>query len=218
MTETGFFAQKNRSPGGLALVLLLHGAVLTAVVMIKSPQFIRDFSGPLVVTPIEVDPDPPPVPPEPQTERRQPVTQIARTEPIVDTQVTRSTVTTTRDPPPIRFAELSADVGPPLLPDPPSAPVRRAAELDPRFAAALQPPYPPSELRAQRSGRVQVRVTIGPDGRVTGVSRLSATSDDFWEVTERQARRWRFRPATVDGRAVQYSMVMTLVFRIEDAT
>jgi len=52
---------------------------------------------------------------------------------------------------------------------------------------------------------------------VTAVQRLSATSDAFWRVTERQAlSRWRFRPATVDGRPVETSREMTVTFRIED--
>ena len=36
-------------------------------------------------------------------------------------------------------------------------------------------------------------------------------------MTEQQAlSHWRFRPATVDGRPVEDSKVMSLVFRIED--
>jgi hypothetical protein len=36
-------------------------------------------------------------------------------------------------------------------------------------------------------------------------------------VTREQAlRHWRFRPATVDGRPVQDTRVMSLVFRITD--
>ena len=218
MTETGFFAQKRQSPGGFALVLLLHGAVFAAVVMIKGPQFFRDFHPPTKITFIDpIDPPPEPTPPEPRVRQPQ-QTPISQTDPIVPTQTSQQTVTTVRDPGPIQIANLGGTiVTPPVLPDPPPAPVRRAAELDPRYASALQPPYPPSEIRAQRNGRVQVRVTIGPDGRVIGVSQISATSPAFWAVTEQQARRWRFRPATVDGRPVQDSKVMTLVFRIEDA-
>ena len=92
--------------------------------------------------------------------------------------------------------------------------MRRGAELDPRYAGQLQPPYPAAEQRAQREGRVQVRVTIAPSGRVSAVVRLMATSDAFWRVTEQQAlNHWRFRPATVDGRPVEGSKVMTLIFR-----
>ena len=60
-------------------------------------------------------------------------------------------------------------------------------------------------------------MTIGPDGRVTAVERLSATSDAFWRVTQEQAlRHWRFRPATLDGRPVEDSKDVTLNFRIAD--
>ncbi|MEA3013527.1 MAG: periplasmic protein TonB [Sphingomonadales bacterium] len=96
-------------------------------------------------------------------------------------------------------------------------PVRREAQVDPRYANALQPPYPPSEQRAQRGGTVRVRVTVAPDGRVTAVQQLEATNAAFGRATERQAlSRWRFRPATLDGRPVQGSIVMTVHFRIED--
>ena len=108
-----------------------------------------------------------------------------------------------------------ADPAPPR--DPPAPPVRRGAEIDPRFASALQPQYPASEQRAGRTGTVVIRVTIGADGRVRAAERVSATSDAFWAAAERQAlSRWRFRPATVDGRPVESSRVMTIHFRIED--
>jgi protein TonB len=46
-----------------------------------------------------------------------------------------------------------------------------------------------------------VRVTIAPDGRVTSVEQVSATSPAFFQATQRHAlSRWRFKPATVDGR------------------
>ena len=95
--------------------------------------------------------------------------------------------------------------------------IRRDAQVDSRFAHLLQPQYPLAEQRAQRGGTVVIRVTIGTDGRVRAATRVSATSDAFWEAAERQAlNRWRFRPATVDGRPVESSKTMTVHFRIED--
>ena len=96
--------------------------------------------------------------------------------------------------------------------------MRREAQLDPRYARDLQPPYPAPELRAERDGVVRIRLTIAANGRVTAVERLSATSDAFWRATQQQAlNRWRFRPATLDGRPVQGVKVMTVNFRIQDA-
>jgi periplasmic protein TonB len=111
----------------------------------------------------------------------------------------------------------TSGTGDTVLPPPPPPPFRRAAEFDPRYARSLQPPYPAIERRAEREGTVRVRVTIGPDGRVTAVQRLEATTDAFWRVTELQAlRHWRFRPATLDGRPVEDSKVLTLNFRLVD--
>ncbi len=117
-------------------------------------------------------------------------------------------------PPPLPRPPLPPSPPPP---PPPPAPVRREVQVDPRYAGALQPPYPPDQLRAQRRGRVRVRVTVAPDGRVTAVQRLEETNESFGRATERQARsHWRFRPATLDGRPVQGSIVMTVHFRIAD--
>lgn len=218
MTEAGFFAQKNSSPGGLALVILLHGAVFAALILIKAPQFIRDFHPPTTITFIEPTDDPAPVPPPPASDRPvQPRTQIDQVQQEVETHNAGPQVSQGEQV--IHFAENAGtgDIVLPQRPPLPPLPVRRGAEVDPRYAGELQPPYPPAEQRAQRDGRVQVRVTIGADGRVVAIALLSATSDAFWRVTQQQAlRRWRFRPATLDGRPVEDSKVMNLVFRITD--
>jgi protein TonB len=63
---------------------------------------------------------------------------------------------------------------------------------------------------------VRVRVTIGADGRVKAAEKVSATSDAFWRNTERQAlTRWRFRPATVDGRPIESSKVLNVKFQLD---
>lgn len=211
----GFFEQKRSSPASLAAVVLLHVAVLSAVVMIKGPEFIRQ-PGPIELINIEPErtPDPEPPPPRPSEERLQPpisTPTIIRLPRIPDLPVLA-------DPPPLPPVGHGIAEGPVIqpLPDPPHVPVRREAEVDRRYAAALQPPYPTAEQRMGREGTVQLRVTIGVDGRVRAVERISATSDDFWRAAERQAlTRWRFRPATVDGRPVESTKVMNLRFVLE---
>jgi len=219
MSETGFFAQKRNSPTSLGLVILLHGALISAVVLIKSPAFTH-IAHPTVIDfiPIAQDPPPDPPPPPPQHQEPQhPPETFDHTPPRTDVPPQGPPVDTSHDN--LRTASNETGIGttdiPRLPPVDPPPPVRRAAQIDP--SSHLQPPYPPSEYRLQRDGRVQVRVIIGPDGRVIDVERISATSDAFWQVTREQAlRHWRFRPATVDGRPVQDSRIMSLVFRIED--
>lgn len=218
MANAGFFEQQSASPTRLALVVAAHAAVLAAVMLAAGPQLVVQ---PPVRTQTFRVPLPQPPPDEPQPKQREPQPTATRRHVVIPARPD--------DPPPLPplggQAGAAADGGgagtvipdPPRLQDPPAPPVRRDAEVDPRFAAALRPQYPGSEQRAGRSGTVVIRVTIGVDGRVRAAARVSATSDAFWAAAEQQAlSRWRFRPATVDGRPVESSKVMTLHFRIED--
>ena len=215
MTESGY-RQKRASPLGLAIVLALHTGALAAVLMIKGPLQILP-ERPIIGYPVP-PPEPEPLPEPPRPQPRADDQQITRVP-------TPTPLPTSFPPlPPRPIDEGTTDLGPigdpiPLpTPDPPRPdPVRREAEVDRRYADALQPAYPLSEQRAQRSGIVRLRVTIGADGRVRAVERLMATNDVFWEAAQRQAlNRWRFRPATIDGRPVESTKVMTVQFRIAD--
>ncbi len=217
MSEAGFFQQKRASPTGLALVVLMHAAVLGAVIMIKGPTFIPLDDGPIDVIPVRPQQIPDEIPPPP--DRPEPVRdQVTYVPPNIPIAPNNSEVVIPQTP--VDLTQVREPIFTPPA-DPPAPPVRdpvrREASVDPRYAEALQPPYPLSEQRAERTGSVRIEVTIGTDGRVRSVRRISATNDAFWEVAERQARtRWRFRPATVDGRPVESTKVMTLTFRLEN--
>jgi protein TonB len=216
MSQSGFFQQKRASPSSLAIVIALHVGVLGAVIMAKGPVFERQASRTTIFNvPIPPEPDDiPPPPPQPREQR----TQIDRPEVLIPLPPVPEHVLIPRDPIPLTDAGTTgtvaiADPLPPPIPDP----VRREASVDPRFAHLLQPPYPTSEQRAERTGSVRLRVTIGTDGRVKAVEMLSATNEAFWEVARQQALgRWRFRPATLDGRPVESTKVMTIQFRLAD--
>jgi protein TonB len=224
MYANGFFEQQQqrRSPASLAIVVALHAAGLGAVILAGSTQFIQEERGRLIVRNIPIPPDPQPIIPDepvdtPRPERRDTVVTQTRPEgPANDNTATTGYSEPTQPTGPIGERNVEPARDPPQ--DPPPPPVRREAQLDPRYSRDLQPPYPAPELRAERNGTVQIRLTIAPSGRVTAVERLSATSEHFWRATQQQAlSRWRFRPATVDGRPVQGVKVMTVNFRIQDA-
>ena len=89
--------------------------------------------------------------------------------------------------------------------------------IDPRAMSAFQPDYPGSMIRQGAEGTVTVRVSIGTDGKVTGIERISATDEAFWVATQRHAmRKWRFRPATRDGVPVPGTKVLTVHFKLTD--
>ncbi len=226
MAANGYLEQRRNSPISFGAVVMLHGAAIAAVVLMKGPGWIVDRE--VDVKTYNVRPVAPPPPETPPPDRLLPQTpSISRIDvpkqviqaPVRDLntiyseRVTGPTGPVIGDNPGPRETPALVDV-PPRVPD--RIPVRVDAQFDPRFASALQPPYPLSEQRQEREGRVQVRVTIGPDGRVVAAQRLSATNDAFWRVTERQAlSRWRFRPATVDGRPIQSSKVLNVHFRLD---
>lgn len=223
MYANGFFEERRRSPTSLATVITLHAAAVGALVLFGTTSFVRDPPTITKVFNVPMPVDPPPVPPPPPPRTRDPLPQppqsqldrVPDTPPVSDGPRVSGPPVPPQPPAPdagrgTQLAELSI----PRIPDP----VRIAARVDPNYADALQPPYPPGEERMQRGGRVSLRITIGPNGRVTAVEQINATSEAFWRAAQRQAlSRWRFRPATIDGRPIESTMVMTVTFRIPDA-
>jgi protein TonB len=152
-------------------------------------------------------PETPPPPPlddvKPKPEMPRDTTIVAPQTPLkpLESQPPMDTTTTIDPGPPPTTPGTFEGTGTTVAePPPPPLPPLLSAELDPRYAASLQPEYPGVELRQSREGTVTVRVRIGIDGRVKEVEKVSATSDAFFEATRRQALgRWRFKPATRGG-------------------
>jgi protein TonB len=222
MPEGGFLEQKPRSPTGLAIVIVVHAAILSALALSKMEMPGPELFKRLEVRNIPVPKDPPPIPAkprvEPEVEPQQP-TVITRPDPIVTTdkvpvfelppRPTDFTMVDMRPPGPRDIA-----IQPPEPPRPLPDPVRMEARLDPR--SELLPPYPPEEQRAEREGNVTIKVYIGTDGRVKRAEKVSAASEAFWRETQRHAlRNWRFKPATIDGRPVESTKQMTVRFVLD---
>ena len=149
MANAGFFEQKSASPTRFALVVAGHAALLAAVMLAAGPQFTRHRDPPIIVTPIPVPEAPPPDPQTERTERQMlvPPDQIVAPQRPFELPPAPGPGVQVDDPPsgPTSGGTVIADPPPQ---NPPVPPVRRGAELDPRFASALQPQYPASEQRA----------------------------------------------------------------------
>ena len=218
MAGEGFFETRRPRASALAAVAALHIAVLAAVLMIKTPIYVRPDRAPTIGIFI---PEPPLPPPDPQPQnaptRRSAPSAVTTTQPLAPAS-DDSTTAVPLGPGPIAPADPGPLIDPGPQPQPVRQPVRVAAAADPRFADSLQPLYPPVERRMEREGRVRVRVTIATGGRVRAIERLFATSEALWKATRRQAlSRWRFRPAPENGRPVEDTMILTVTFRLVDA-
>ncbi len=221
MSQDRYHRPEGLQTGSFGVSLALTAAMVAGLIF-AAPH----VTGPppethLVIRNIDI-PAPPPPDPKPL-----PTTAAIEHPVVVPTPVVHPTVS----PDPI-LTTTAIPLGPVMPPVPgPSAsaspiaeptaavplPVLVDAAVDPRYAAALQPPYPAEERRAEHEGRVVVRVLIGVDGRVKQVERKSADSDAFFRETEKQAlTKWRFKPATRDGIPVETWRTMSIRFLLQE--
>lgn len=206
-----------RSPVGLGGAIAVHLAAVgvflmmpAEIVEVLTPPTIWGRNVPLPPPPPEIQPEPKalpkadPLPTRSTPDNPDPFLILPRDEGIVTT-----------DPGSLGELVREAEIVP-FLPETIRDPVLVEAVPDPRYRRDFQPAYPPAMQRAQEEGKVTVRITIGADGRVTAVEKLFASTDAFWDVTRDHAvRKWRFRPATRDGVAVEATRIMTVHFQLE---
>lgn len=213
------FAPPRRiEPASLALAVGINAAVLMAVILAK-PNLVKRFIDPGIQTyQVPTPPDPKPLPdPKPKQSTSPHQRPVTTTDPQIDTHPSEPGPTFPLDPGPPTLGGDGVGTGGPGIDIviPPPLPLIDPVP-DPRYAAALQPPYPPSEQRAGREGRVVLRVLVGTDGRVHQVEIVSATSDAFAAITQRQAlERWRFKPAHRGDELVEAWRRMTVSFHLQ---
>ncbi len=201
MMEGAFYEQKRNSPTVLAVVVLMHGAALTALALAKTEVVGKIWPKPFIVVPIEEDKPPPDVPKPPETRTpRTTETFIDRPEPI--------------EPIPLGPV-IAGPVGPPTLPFPPgpvvedppaplpSPPAEPPRTVEPARAKAnlasyvSDEDYPPNAVRNEEQGTTRFRLAVGPDGRVKACSVTSSSGSSALDSTtcKLMKQRARFTPA-----------------------
>ncbi|WP_313809058.1 TonB family protein [Sphingobium sp.] len=211
------YSSGKRSPIGIGGAIAVHALVVGAWLLMPKEMIdvFRD-PPPLMTYPVDDTPPPPEQAPPETDSKPQPHSHATVVEKPVIPPPSTSFMAKTDDHPTSDPGTGSGPITPPFTPPAPD-PVLADATIDPRALAAFQPDYPGAMIRQGMEGKVTVRVTIGPDGRVIDIERLSATDEAFWLATQRHAlRKWRFRPATRDGVAISSSKVLTVHFRLAD--
>ncbi len=224
MAFADFDQRRSLNPASLGAALAINGCVFAALLFI-APNLTSRLKKPS--TPIIVTNYKPPKPPPPTPDPDKPVSVESNTSNLPPPTPTPARTTSERAEaqyfPPQGGGEIALPPPPPPLPPPdpeitidpplPPPPVWIAAIVHPGYVSALQPPYPPGRQRAEEEGSATVRVTIGGNGRVSAVEVVRATHPDFADATRTQAlRKWRFKPATRDGVAVESVREMTVRF------
>ncbi|HZU62285.1 MAG TPA: energy transducer TonB [Novosphingobium sp.] len=178
----------------LIIVALIHVAVgyalITGLAYSAAKQIIKKVT---TVDIKEDKPKPPPPPPPPKQDAPPP--PIVAPPPPVNVSVA---------PPPVQTVSVAPPPAPPVLappapvaPPPPKVAAQRAVPRGNPGDWVTPEDYPSRPLREGVQGVTSFRVTIGPDGRVTGCEITGSSGNDELDKATCTyfARRARFKPA-----------------------
>ena len=222
----------RRSGVGLGVALLLHAALLAALVigMSEMPAPITPPQPYLTVS--LITPDAPAPAPQPAPQARP---EVREKTPTPKVQPRPAPQPRAADKPTLTSAAIATNPVESSAPAAAPAPVATAAPAKeapaapvaitaPRFDAAYlanpAPPYPSASKRMGEEGRVLLRVQVGVDGRPTEVSiaRSSGFSrlDDI--ARETVLRSWRFVPARQGDQPVAGAVKVPIDFTLTSAS
>ena len=207
-------AGRRPAPHALLVIIVAHIALIAAVMSARM-EMPEQQRGRTEVDLIPLQPPPPPEP-QPKAEPKRAPSTIDRMPVIVP--VPRP-ADDRLDPTPLPAIPNPA-IQPGFDPRPtPATAARTPVRVAARFAtpdSALRPPYPPSKLDSGEEARLRLRLSIDERGRVTGVEPVGPADPAFLAAARRHLlARWRYQPATEDGRAVASATLITLRFELE---
>jgi protein TonB len=208
-------AARRSSPNAMLVIILAHVTVIAAVMSAKMDLPARIKEGPLVIRLLPETPPPPPNPADPVTPRHLVRPEMSQTPQIAPIPPADNEAI---DPLPMPGGGLvgpATDPGPRIDPVPTPTPVRTAARLL-TSSADLKPPYPPSKLLTEEEADLRLKLTIDANGRVVAVEPVGRADPTFLAAARRHLlARWRFSPASEDGRPIVSTTVITLRFRLD---
>jgi protein TonB len=209
------YAEQQRNPTrhmvGFGVVIVLHIILGWALLNGLARRVVEVVKGPIETKIIEEVKPPPPPPPEnlpPPPKLPPPPPAFAPPPEIkIENPPPAPAITVQQTPPP---PAPPVTIAPPPTPEPPApAPPAPPARVPPQvnFKTDCEiPTYPPAAARAEATGVVRIRVTVGIDGRATateivkssGPSREHKLLDRAAEAAIKNT--CKFKPGTVDGK------------------
>jgi protein TonB len=193
------YAQKREISGNrtlsIILVVLLQFALGYAIVTGLAYNVIKKATQDLKTFDVEEPPPPPEEPPPPPKDMPKVPPPPITPPPLVRMEA---------PPPPIQTVTMpTPPVIPPVVPSPPAPPPppRKTVSASPARGdvrtSFSNDDYPASAIAANAQGTAQARLTIGPDGRVTGCDLIRSTGNGALDSTTCNIlrRRVKFTPA-----------------------
>jgi periplasmic protein TonB len=118
--------------------------------------------------------------------------------------------------PPGGFGNELGSVLPPKPVGPAVRVIRRSESVqESQLISRVIPTYPQIARVARVSGTVELLVLVGRDGRVLSVEVLSG-SPLLAAAAKQAVEQWRYRPAILDGQAVEVQARVTMNFVLDE--
>ncbi len=209
--------ERRPHPNAMLVIIAIHVAGIAAVMSAK-----MDLAPIIPRPPIDIFDVPKPKDPPPPTPPAPPVPQPTGS---TLTKVEAFTPLPVRDdsngPTPSTGFNTgtlgggNAVIIPEITPLPKPYPVKLGAQLL-TSGEELKPPYPSSKLITEEEASLTLRLTIDERGRVVAVEPVGKADPVFLAAARRHLlARWRYKPASEDGRAIASTAVITLRFQLD---
>lgn len=201
----------------IIIVALIHVALGYALITGLAYSAIKKAVERVTTVDIEEEVPEEEPPPPPPPDEVQPPPPVAPPPPI-NVSVAPPQIQTVDTPPPP--APVFVQPSRPPAPPPPPAP-SKARGLTPdglaRWSARIQENYPPRAVRDEIEGRVGVRVTVGPNGRVSDCSVANSSGSSILDDAACAGMRSyaRFNPALdAAGNPISGTYSTTIVYQL----
>jgi protein TonB len=160
-------------------------------------------------------PDPAPASP-PAPAPTQPVV-AASPRPVEESRPAAITAAAAPADAPVAPRVTEAAPPPPVVREAPTAPQRTGPRMDASWSGNTPPPYPAMARRMGEEGEVRLDVQVGADGQVLEVRLKKSSGSRLLDQTAIETvKKWRFSPATIDGRPVaEWYRDWKWVFKLE---
>lgn len=219
------FPEWRRSAPFLLLAIALHAAALFYPVKIAITLFDTPPPNTVIVRLEQATPPRLTEPPRAQPTPAQPASRPQRERPaptprpviaMAPQQTSQPAVFSAPAPAPITAPPATAAVAAPAVSNAPPATVS-PARFDAAYLNNPEPKYPPLSRRLGEEGKVLLRVRVSPDGKAAAVDLEKSSNFVRLDEAARQAvAHWRFVPAKRGEEAIETTIIIPLVFRLED--
>jgi protein TonB len=230
---------KGKKLVSLPVALLLH-VVVIGVVVGASIWFVDDVpEPPIPVTFYAAAPPPPPPPPAAAPKPVAPKPEVVKPVPVRPSEMTAPTIIPEKIPEPLAAPEVEIPAGEgveggveggvpggvpggviggvvggtgPGLSD---EPLRVGGDVKaPQLTNRVEPQYPEAARKARMEGVVILEAIITATGSVEDVKVLKSMNPLLDAAASRAVQQWKYRPATLNGRAVRVYLTVTVTFNL----